>query len=141
MPSVHTPGCACAGSLVKASTATPAGLRDRGDGSGLRRVSGPRISPAPAAIASCAASAAPLRRAAGVLGVERRRAGRVERELRRIQHGLAELGARPGQRQQDRDRCPAGPARRRTAQRRTGSERAGSARTRLAGPASAAGEC
>ena len=59
IPSVHTPGCACDGSLVKASTATLAARAIGATAAVSGEVSGPRISPAPSAIAACAAAAAP----------------------------------------------------------------------------------
>ena len=66
-PSVHTPGCACAGSLVKASTATPPGRATGATAAVSAAVSGPMMMPAPAASAALAAAAAP----AGVPAVSR----------------------------------------------------------------------
>ncbi len=59
MPSVHTPGCAWAGSLVKARIGMPAGRAAPAAPPVSAAVSGPMISPAPAAIACAAACAAP----------------------------------------------------------------------------------
>ncbi len=59
MPSVQTPGRACAGSLVNASTAIPAACAGAATAAVSVAVSGPMISPAPAAIAALAAAAAP----------------------------------------------------------------------------------
>ena len=59
IPSVQTPGCACDGSLVKASTATFAARAIGATAAVSDEVSGPRISPAPSAIAAWAAAAAP----------------------------------------------------------------------------------
>ncbi len=59
IPSVQTPGCACAGSLVKASIGTPA-LRAAGAAAAVSAaVSGPRIISSPLSSAARAASAAP----------------------------------------------------------------------------------
>ena len=44
--------------------------------------------------------------AASVLGIQRRPARRLKRKLGRVQHCLAEIGARTRQRQEDRDSLP-----------------------------------
>ena len=59
MPRVQTPGCACDGSLVKASTATLACRAMGATAAVSAEVSGPRIRPTPSATAARAAVAAP----------------------------------------------------------------------------------
>ena len=77
--------------------------RDRRDGGGLRRGQRPEDQPGAIGDRRLRGGGGTLRRAAGVLGVQRRRARPVERKLRRMQHRLADVGARARQRQQDRD--------------------------------------
>ena len=109
MPSVQTPGCACDGSLVKASTATLAARATGATAAVSVDISGPMMSLAPSAIAACAAAAAPCGVPPVSFTSSMRRARHRQGKLRRLRQRLAEVRARAGQRHQDgnRARCAA----------------------------------
>ena len=121
MPSVHTPGCACDGSLVKASTATLACRAIGATAAVSCRGQRPQDQSCAIRNGSPGGGCGTFRRAAGILGIQRRRAGHVDRKLSGLQHGLADIGMRARQRQQDRDTL-AGRAGRRWRAWRSGGE-------------------